>query len=309
MEKRLYGDNVVDKSKLGLTRAAKVESLHGIIFATFNPEAEPLREHLGEALPFLDATFGRRAGGIKIVGHPVKWRIPANWKSYQDNFAGDEYHVGYVHGAGARAIQFDVPAFLNRLIHCYTPRGHGWSAEYELPNGSADPRVPLNPPEELYSSATRDYMYGALPEAVDRCSAPHLRAQIIAGIVFPNFSMLPTFNNFRILHPKGPNEFELWMYAYVDRDAPDDVARELATMAMFSFSPSGIIEQDDAAIWESINRSASGVLGVAHDSWYHMGLGTERWHDDLQCMITDKLSEAAMRNFYREWSRRMGDPR
>jgi nitrite reductase/ring-hydroxylating ferredoxin subunit len=305
LQDQLYAHNDIDKDKLGLTSAAQVDTVHGLIWATFDPEAEPLRESLGAVIPFLDAVFGRRAGGVKVVGQPVKWRIPTNWKIYQDNFAGDEYHVGWTHGSASKAIQFDIPLFHSRLIHCYTPGGHGWSALFDLPDGSPEPCVPLNPPMEIYSPGTREYFSSCQAEVSERVSAPHLRAQMVAGILFPNFSVLPTFNTFRVCHPKGPHEIELWAYSFVDADAPDNVMRELSALGNFSFGPAGIFEQDDAAIWESINRTARGARAARGYSLFDMGLGTERWHDGLGCMITEKLSEAAMRSFYREWSRRV----
>lgn len=304
-EEQYYKDPPLDKSKLGLTPVAKVDTIHGMIFATFDPNAVPLRESLGGMVPFLDAIFNRREGGMEVVGQPVKWRIPTNWKIYQDNFAGDEYHIGFTHGSSLEAIRFNDEQFLASLIHAYTEGGHGFSAIFEPPNGSRDPYLPLNQPVEAFSPETREYMQSCMAEAEERVSAIHLRCQLAAGTVFPNWSLLPIFHTFRVCHPKGPNEIELWSYTFVDRDAPVQVKRELSAYYNFSFGPAGIVEQDDGAIWESIARTAQGTQGSRGFSSYEMGAGTEHWHEGLGCWVTDKMSEAAQRSFFQEWSRRM----
>jgi 3-phenylpropionate/trans-cinnamate dioxygenase alpha subunit len=301
---RFYGKRL-DKSELNLRAVAKLETLYGLIFATFDPDAVPLREHLGAIVPFLGAVFDRSEGGVEIVGSPQKWRVPTNWKIYQDNFAGDEYHVASTHGSSIEAIGLDWDTYLGGLIHCAIDGGHGLSAHFEQPNGRKDPYTPMEQPT-LLSQNTQDYLYGTLAEVDRRCSRIHARCQWAAGAVFPNFSLLPVFNTFRIVHPKGPGEIELWSYCYVDRDAPADVKRELVKFYNLSFGPAGIIEQDDSAVWESIATSARGVQGRKGWSDYTMGLGDEHWHEGLGCMITDRLSEAAQRSFYRSWAKAMG---
>jgi phenylpropionate dioxygenase-like ring-hydroxylating dioxygenase large terminal subunit len=304
-EDQYYKNPPLDKSKMGLTSVAHVDTIHGLIFATFDPDAVPLRESLGGMVPFLDAVFNRREGGMEVVGQPVKWRIPTNWKIYQDNMCGDEYHIGFTHGSALEAIRFDPEQFLATLIMAHTDGGHGFSAIFDPSNGTPDPYLPLNQPVEAFSQETRDYMASCMAEAEERVNAIHLRCQLAVGMVFPNWSMLPIFHTFRICHPKGPNEIEVWSYTFVDRDAPESVKRELTAYYNFSFGPAGIVEQDDGAIWESISRNTQGVQGGRGFSSYEMGAGTEYWHEELGCWVTDKLSEASQRNFFREWSRMM----
>jgi 3-phenylpropionate/trans-cinnamate dioxygenase alpha subunit len=302
---RFYGAGCLDKSSHRLRSVAKLETFCGFIFATFDLHAPPLHEQLGATVPFLEAIFNRSAGGIEIVGRPQKWRIPTNWKVYQDNFAGDEYHVSSTHGSSVEAIGLDWDSYLDGVIHCAFEGGHGLAAHFELPNGRRDPYIPVEQPN-LLSQAAQDYLYGALQEAAKRISPVHARCQWVAGTVFPNFSLLPVFNTFRIAHPKGPGEIELWAYCYVDRDAPPAVKRELVKYYNFSFGPAGIIEQDDGAVWESIAVAARGVRGREEWSDYTMGVGQEHWHEGLGCLITDKLSEAGQRSFYRGWAKAMG---
>ncbi|TDD92230.1 aromatic ring-hydroxylating oxygenase subunit alpha [Actinomadura rubrisoli] len=301
MEDRYYKTVPIDKSRHGLTPVAHVDSVHGMIFATFDPNARPLREALGNMIPFLDAIFGRQEGGVEVIGAPQKWRVPTNWKIYQDNFAGDEYHVSSTHGSSVETIQLDWDAYLEEVRHCYVEGGHGFAARFVEPNGAESAYTTVEQPS-LFSVETQAYLAQEAAEAERRVSAVHLRCQLVAGTVFPNWSLLPVYNTFRICHPKGPNEIELWSYFFVAKNAPEQVKRELGKAYNFSFGPAGIIEQDDSAIWESVARTARGAYGRRGVADYSMGLGEESWHEGLGCMITPRLSEAAQRNFYRHWA-------
>ena len=60
----------LDRERWGLTRVAQLESYKGLYFASFDPEAPPLREYLGEMAWYIDTFVDRREGGIEIVGNP-----------------------------------------------------------------------------------------------------------------------------------------------------------------------------------------------------------------------------------------------
>lgn len=305
-EAMLYRSCPLDKSSLRLESVAKLDTFRGLIFATFDSEAPPLLDYLANMVPFLDSFLNRHPDGIEFLGPPQKWRVPTNWKIYQDNFAGDEYHVSMTHGSSIEALKLDWDAYLENMIHCYTDNGHGFSAHFELPNGCATPYLPVEQPD-LLSAETQAYFRSCLPEVEQRVGALHSRCQVIASTVFPTFSMLPVFNTIRIVHPKGPQSIEIWSYCYVDRAAPVSVKREIARYYHISFGPAGIIEQDDSAVWESIATTSRGFRGQQSDAHFNMGLTDERWHEGLGCMITERLSEAAMRNFYRHWAALMGE--
>ena len=94
--KEAYYDEL-DTSKWGLVPVAQLESYKGLVFATFDSEAPPLKEFLGEMTWYLDAFFDRREGGVEVFGGLHKWIIPCNWKFAAENFAGDVYHLPWNH--------------------------------------------------------------------------------------------------------------------------------------------------------------------------------------------------------------------
>ncbi len=77
----------------GLTKL-RVQVLHGLVFATFSDEAEPLRDYFGpDVKPWLDRIFQGRQ--LKLLGYN-RQRIPGNWKLMMENIK-DPYHPGLLH--------------------------------------------------------------------------------------------------------------------------------------------------------------------------------------------------------------------
>ena len=82
-----------DLKEHGLTRL-RVAVLHGLVFATFSEEAEPLEQYLGpQIMPWLDRIFAGRE--LKLLG-TNRQRIPGNWKLMMENIK-DPYHPGLLH--------------------------------------------------------------------------------------------------------------------------------------------------------------------------------------------------------------------
>ncbi|HXG35849.1 MAG TPA: Rieske 2Fe-2S domain-containing protein, partial [Dehalococcoidia bacterium] len=87
----------LDLEQWGLVPVAQVDSYKGLIFGTFDPEAESLQDYLGDYAFYLDLLVDRLPGGSEIVGGAHKWIMPCNWKFAADNFVGDGYHIPSTH--------------------------------------------------------------------------------------------------------------------------------------------------------------------------------------------------------------------
>jgi phenylpropionate dioxygenase-like ring-hydroxylating dioxygenase large terminal subunit len=99
-EERYHGD--LDRSRWGLIPVAQVASYKGLIFGTFDPQAPPIEEYLGEARWALDYTFDRRANGTEMVDGIFKWTMNCNWKFAADNIT-DNYHAASTHQSAVLA--------------------------------------------------------------------------------------------------------------------------------------------------------------------------------------------------------------
>ena len=95
LKEAYYGE--LKRERWGLNPVAQLDSYKGLFFATFDPDAPPLREYLGEMTWYLDAFFDRREGGVEVIGGMHKWVMPCNWKFPAENFGGDSYHVQWSH--------------------------------------------------------------------------------------------------------------------------------------------------------------------------------------------------------------------
>src|SRR6266436_2190782 len=85
----------LDRLAWGLVEVAQLCLYKGTVWATWNPEAPPFLEYLGDFTTYLDLTLDSwdgSGGGSEILCGIQKWRVPCNWKFPAENFSGDSYH-------------------------------------------------------------------------------------------------------------------------------------------------------------------------------------------------------------------------
>jgi len=290
-----YG--ALERDRWGLVPVAQLDSYKGLLFATFDPDAPPLPEYLGEMTWYLDAFFDRREGGIEVVGGMHKWVMPCNWKFPAENFGGDAYHVQWTHLSAIKtSFSTGVVTKPNATGAMVSP-GNGHVLICVGPNDVGDPPVP-----EILA-----YEAEIRPE-VDRRLGPRLGLiNPIVGTVFPNFSMLrATSRTFRVWHPRGPDKTEVWSWIYVDKAAPPGVKEAIRLAGVRGFSPSGTFEQDDMDNWQECTRTCRGVVSRRLALNTQMGLGHERFDENLKAWASDfRMSESNHRQFYRRWAQLM----
>jgi phenylpropionate dioxygenase-like ring-hydroxylating dioxygenase large terminal subunit len=286
----------LDRERWGLTPVAQLESYKGLYFATFDPEAPPLREYLGEMAWYIDTFVDRREGGIEIVA-THKWVMPCNWKFPAENFGGDAYHVHWTHGA-AITTGFSVgstasPATANRMV---SP-GNGHVLICIGPDGFGDAPMPEIQAYEREIRAEVNRRLGSRAALINP----------IVGTVFPNFSLLRgTSRTLRVWHPRGPEKTEIWSWVFVDKAAPPEVKKAFRLSGVRGFSPSGTFEQDDMDNWQECTQTCRGVMARRMPINNQMGLGHERFDAALGAWASDSgFSESNHRQFYRHWAQMM----
>ena len=291
----------LDLDQWNLIPVAHLDSYRGMIFATFDPDAPPLREYLGEMAWYLDSFFDRREGGIEVIGGVHKWVVPCNWKLPAENFGGDAYHVSWSHLSAIRAGfagDFRLRSGTGGTLvspgggHCVITLGGGDIAEAPEPELIA------------YEQETR-------PETVKRLGPRAEQVSPIVATVFPNLSIIrSTSHSFRVWHPKGPGEIEIWAWIFVDKAAPPEVKDALRVNGLRGFGPSGTFEQDDMDNWQECTHTSRGVVSRRFDLNMQMGLGHEQYRPDLGGWASDyRLSESNHRQFYRRWAELMAADR
>src|SRR5437588_542190 len=205
--------NELERDRWGLVPVAQLDNYKGLYFATFDPEAPPLREYLGEMCWYLDSFVDRREGGVEVVA-THKWVMPCNWKFPAENFGGDAYHVSWSH-LSAVTTGFSVgstasPAANNRMV---SP-GNGHVLICIGADKYGDAPMP----------AIQDYEREIRPEVERRLGPRAGLINPIVATVFPNFSLLRgTSRTFRVWQPRGPGRTEVWSWVFVDKAAPPEV--------------------------------------------------------------------------------------
>ena len=289
--------NELETDKWGLMPVAKLDTYKGFHFATFDPNAEPLLDFLGEMTWYLDAFFDRREGGVEAITGVYKWVVPSNWKFGSENFGSDPYHVPWSH---ASAVQTGYAGTAS-------VRGIPQGRVVSPCNGHAvlaiGPKEPSDPP----IPALTQYEQEIAPEVRRRLGPRSELLNPMVATVFPNFSMTrATARTFRVWHPRGPDKMEIWAWIYVDRDAPPDVKEALRLAGIRSFSPAGTFEQDDMDNWQECTRTSQGVVAQRYPQNIQMGLGRERFDEDLMAVTGDyRYSDSNLRAFYRYWEKLM----
>jgi phenylpropionate dioxygenase-like ring-hydroxylating dioxygenase large terminal subunit len=290
-----YG--ALEHEQWGLMPVAQLDNYKGLLFATFDPEAPPLREYLGAMTWYLDTFFDRREGGIEVIGGMHKWVMPCNWKFPAENFGGDGYHTSWSHLSAIRTgFGGDFRVRADAKGRMLSP-GNGHCIITVDPETVADPPVP-----EVLA-----YEAQIQPE-MERRLGPRLGlVKPVVGTVFPNFSMLrPTSRTFRVWHPRGPDKTEVWAWVYVDKAAPPEVKEAIRLAGVRVFGPSGTFEQDDMDNWQECTQTGRGAVARRALLNYEMGLGHERFDKDLQAWASDyRYSESNHRQFYRRWAQLM----
>lgn len=302
------------KAELGLIPVAQVASYKGFVFGCFDAQAPSLPDYLGEMAWYLDTYVDAVPGGTEFLGGPMKYRLPCNWKLPAENFAGDGYHVGWTHAAALMTMAKDSQvagmqgnttqnAVATDGLHVATTHGHGFSL---LDDGYSG--IALHDHPEVtaaWLTEQRPVVRERLGEWRSRFFGSHCNLN-----VFPNFSALPMgVNTFRVWHPRGPAEIEVWIWALAYRDMPTQVKEAIRHCHMKTFGIAGLLEGDDAENMQYATEACRGHVTRGADVYSGMALGRGGPHPELPGIVhRGVIAELAQRSFYEFWRRLLMAP-
>lgn len=298
----------LDKKQWGLKRVAQIHNYKGTIWATWDENAPPFEDYIGDMRYYLDSALDHRdgrPGGSVVIGGVQKWRIGSNWKMPAENFVGDLYHdishrsvdivgIGPSGGRGRR------DAMKGRVAIAFPQLGHGLlgnlphfeEPEYQ-PNYAADPAI------EQY--------YREVYEARVRNLGNQMRVRHRVGTIFPNMS----FHGWQprtitVYHPISPSEMEMWRMYLVDEDAPEAV-KEAARHYFLRYSgPGGMTESDDMENWTCATEASQGAIAKDLYFNYQMGIGHSVPVPELRgAVVSNEYTEENARAYYRRWAQFM----
>ena len=302
-----YGE--LDKDAFKLIEVAQLSSYNGLIFGNFDPEAPSLEAYLGEMRWYLDIWLDAMPNGTALLGETMKVELPVNWKFPVENVSGDGYHLGWAH-AGAMTVSSSMSlsgmtvsnssvdnsaavsvAGLNG--HCVLSSLDGVSGYAFYPQ----PKIAID-----YLEQNR----AIVAKRLGKVRAEKFWGSQINLTVFPSLQLLPGLNWFRVYHPKGVDRIEMWTWAMVDVDMPNELKEMILANVARTFGPAGIFDNDDGDNLQACSELSNGRQTRKMNLYTNMALGREHSRDEMPGVVSDGLiCEQNQRYVYRRWSELM----
>ena len=267
----------------GLTKL-KVASRGGVVFASFDPDVEPLESFLGPAIvPWFDRLFDGRP--LKILGYN-RQRIPGNWKLMQENIK-DPYHPGLLHtwfvtfglwrADNRSQLVMDAHHRHAAMISTRGASGRSEGAEgvtqvssFKADMALEDPRFLDIVPEPWWQGPTA-----------------------VMTTIFPSVILQQQVNSVSTRHiqPDGHGAFDfVWTHFGFADDTPEMTERRLRQANLFG--PAGFVSADDGEVIELSQQGFAQKPG--HRTLAELG---GREVGDTDHMVTETL----IRGMYRYW--------
>ncbi|GAA4217513.1 phenylpropionate dioxygenase-like ring-hydroxylating dioxygenase large terminal subunit [Sagittula marina] len=289
-----------DKANYGLKKL-RVETFEGMIFATFDWDAEPLEDFLGNAKPWI-RLFMKQGGGfpIKALGEH-QFKVPMNWKVQLENTT-DAYHFPIVHKSFLQSLDgeaLDTFSFMEDDDGYVEDLGNGHSVMVMMPeliDLDDDPDAPI--PErfaELAETLRKDYDEAQVKRIVRAVGGCGFNLNL-----FPNAACSLSF--FRILRPVSVNETEIRHIALGMEGGPEAANQMRMRLHEHFQGPMGFGSPDDAEVWERVQRGSAGAGEL--DVMVNRGLGLEK-EGENGLPIGDVSAETGMRSAYKMWKKVM----
>lgn len=266
-------------------RQLKVARRGGVVFASFDPDVEPLEDYMGPTiLRYFDRLFsGRR---LTILGYN-RQRIPGNWKLMQENIK-DPYHPGLLHtwfvtfglwrADNKAELRMDAR---HRHAAMISTRGNALKAGEVAQVTSFKQGMQLNDPRFL--DIVPEPWWGG-PTAV-------------MLTLFPSVIFQQQVNSVSTRHiqPDGHGAFDfVWTHFGFEDDTPEMTQRRLRQANLFG--PAGFVSADDG---EVIEFSQQGFESKpAHRALAELG---GREVGETEHMVTETL----IRGMYEYWRKVM----
>lgn len=260
-----YGKRL-DKKQWGLLHAPHVDQHQGLIFASLDPAAPPLKEYLGGMAWVLDAFLGLAPAGMRVAGPPERYKVRADWKTAAENFSGDVYHVDYLHSSTETiqsAVGLQGTCEFGRSYELgdgHNTIGHEWTKAIH--------------PGWIFAGYPEHYIQQFDLDRLDAAQLQMMRDKPpTVGTVFPNLSFIRfaaflhtdqppvVVTSIRQWQPIGPGELEIWNWQLVWNFMSDEDVEQAYKIGQYSFGSAGVFEQDDTVVWE-------GVAKVGASPWW-----------------------------------------
>lgn len=289
----------------GLTKL-RVATLHGLVFATFSDQTEPLEDYLGpQNLPWLNRIFQRPDGPAKLtlLGYN-RQRIPGNWKLMMENIK-DPYHPGLLH---TWFVTFGLWRADQKSRMVMDAQGRHAVMVSRRNDGGENAAVTQGVTSFKANMALNDNrLLDVTPEPWWTIADPAHPGQSITPTVtmitlFPSLIIQQQVNSLSTRHivPRGEGCFDfVWTHFGFADDTPEMTQRRLRQANLFG--PAGFVSADDGEVIEFSQDGFRQWSGDGNESGATLcelgGTGTEA----TEHMVTETL----IRSMYAYWKKVM----
>jgi phenylpropionate dioxygenase-like ring-hydroxylating dioxygenase large terminal subunit len=292
-----YGPEV-PRQELALTRAPRVDSYRGFVFASLAADGPPLKEHLGAAAEAFDRLADLSPEGeVELTAGWLGHRVAANWKMAVENQV-DGYHPRFVHESLFSAADYQVRELCS---------GNASSLARDLGGGHTE--LDFRPE---YRAAGEQFMWfgrasaGKFPRYVaamrDRYGAERADHLLLDGpphvMVFPNLFLAEM--NILVIEPVAPDRTVQWQTTVLLKGAPE-VNRRALRQTEGAMGPAGLLITDDC---EMMERNQAG-LAARSPEWLELRRGVHREFSDAGGLASNVTDETSQRGIWRQYRRLM----
>ncbi|OOG56086.1 aromatic ring-hydroxylating dioxygenase subunit alpha [Polaromonas sp. C04] len=280
----------------GLTKL-RVATLHGLVFATFSDETEPLQDYLGpHVMPWLERIFKGRT--LTLLGYN-RQRIPGNWKLMMENIK-DPYHPGLLHTWFVtfglwRADQKSRMVMDAQGRHAVMISRKNEGGQAAVTQGVTSFKAGMT----LHD----DRLLDVVPEPWWRIPDPsnpgaEITPTVTMITLFPSLIVQQQVNSLSTRHivPRGAGEFDfVWTHFGFADDTPEMTRRRLRQSNLFG--PAGFVSADDGEVIE-LSQGGFRQWGEGGSTLCELGgTGTE--------MTEHMVTETLIRSMYAYWKKVM----
>lgn len=303
----VYGTKF-DRDRFTLPRA-RVGLFHGLIFSTWNEEAESLEDYLGEIKWYFDAMMGVSKAGLEVFGDPHRFVHRGNWKLPQENGSGDGYHLRWTHRTAIELGMFGTQEQEARGHVITMPNGHGVRVQHPVMDHGDNPPF-WGYPEDRW------------PEIRENIGSERVKFfagnSVIHGGVFPtcifvhvapphgmdDWDTQTAFFQWRLHIPIDARHTEEWYWLFVPKDYPEEWKRSSYKLMHRQHGAAAFFDSDDLENFRRIDAATAGRKARTIPFNYQLGVdgrtNDEPWEGPGQVLAQD-FSEHNQRGFYRRY--------
>jgi benzoate/toluate 1,2-dioxygenase alpha subunit len=297
-QKSGYPDDF-DTSELSLVHVPRVESYRGLIFASLNPDVEPLKERLGRLTWYIDQWCDRSpVGRVKVTEGVHRYVYPGNWKFQTENGC-DGYHGNYVHESFVKILHRAGDQKKSDVVRARNEVGGvNFAKGLQRGDGMLERRSGMLGTFDYAS--TEDYQKVIVDaHGEDRLDDILTQRNIL---IFPNVYLFES--HIRVIRPVSVDETIVDNYPTVFEGLPDELNTARLREHERFFGPASFGATDDVEIFV---QSQTGVQAEGAD-WFELSRGMHREEvNEHGEHIGHSTDETPQRAIYREWFRLMTD--